>query len=245
LGHNIGPEGLIRFARYDIIVCPAALLYSMPSLFNDLLSGWLPGWPQQPSDSMDTEKTYRPHDAHDVYHMAFLLNQVLIPDLIPTILELAEYWTKTTYERQDPKSYYQETAGRPYLSAAAHALEPRMVRKLEFTITSHDQGWSSYSEWHGTYDGSWTWFEAEIRQADGEAGTNTRRICTNVHADRNDKTHVVTWRSDAEDEEESDFLRALGPRSVVLVVPWARYPGWQNFVSSAKVDIYAACVRRL
>lgn len=29
-------------------------------------------------------------------------------------------------------------------------------------MVSKDQGWSSFPQWHGTYEGSWTWFEAGI-----------------------------------------------------------------------------------
>ena len=37
-------------------------------------------------------------------------------------------------------------------------------RRIIFTITSSDQGWSSVLADHGTYNGSWTWFEAGLER---------------------------------------------------------------------------------
>ncbi len=127
-----------------------------------------------------------------------------------------------------------------------------MVRKVEINITSHDQGWSSYPQDRGTYRGSWTWFEAEIslggsedeHEGEGEHCVK-RELCRNVHADAMDKTHTIIWRYDAEDDGERDLIRSLGPGSSVSVVPQVRFPGWQNYVTCASVDVYAAAVRKL
>lgn len=43
-------------------------------------------------------------------------------------------------------------------------------RKIVFTITSHDQGWGGdRPEYHGTYQGSYTWFEAGLERFDKNA----------------------------------------------------------------------------
>jgi hypothetical protein len=224
----------------------------MYSLFPSRLRDWLPKWlnqpfPPSPPSTTLPDKIYRPHDAHDVYHVAFILKQVLVPDLVPTILDLAEYWTKTSHERKDPQSYVEDSCGRPYLSiAVSNVVGPRMVRKVEISITSHDQGWSSYPQSHGTYEGSWTWFEAEIHPSEGEIRSGVQRtLCRNVHAGRKDKTHVVEWRYNAVGEDEGNLVRSLRPGTVISVVPWARFPGWRNYVSCASIDIYCAAVRRL
>lgn len=161
---------------------------------------------------------------------------------------MAEYWTKTSRNRQDPQSCIQPTAGRPYLNAAvSNAVGPRMVRKVAWSITSHDQGWRSYRQFHGTYEGSWTWLEAEVHLTAEEETSNCirRDLCRNVHAERSDKIHVVTWRYDADDEEERILVRSLGSEGTISVVPWARFPGWENHVSYANVEIYAAAVMKI
>ncbi|TLS21685.1 uncharacterized protein PpBr36_09627 [Pyricularia pennisetigena] len=45
-------------------------------------------------------------------------------------------------------------------------------RKVVFTIKSRDQGWGGDSRDHGTYHGSWTWFEAGLERIDasGDCG---------------------------------------------------------------------------
>ncbi|ORY67256.1 uncharacterized protein BCR38DRAFT_426502 [Pseudomassariella vexata] len=42
-------------------------------------------------------------------------------------------------------------------------------RKIEFNIVSHDQGWGGIKADHGTFHGSWTWFEAGIERFDANA----------------------------------------------------------------------------
>lgn len=37
-------------------------------------------------------------------------------------------------------------------------------RRIVFTIQSHDQGWGGSFPDHGTYNGSWTWFEAGLER---------------------------------------------------------------------------------
>jgi hypothetical protein len=183
------------------------------------------------------------HDAHDVYHVAFLLRQVIVPDLIPTILDLAEYWPKITHSRQDEQSCYEHTAGVPYLDAPVGTMiGPRMVRKVVFSVTSHDQGWCS-----DPGQGSWTWMVAEVQLTEDQERPDfiQKELYRNDIAQRNYKTYVVTWRYDAEDEEESSLVRSLDSGSRISVVPWARFRGWGNHVSVATMDIYASVVTKL
>lgn len=145
---------------------------------------------------------------------------------------------------------------------------PGPVKQITFTISSRDQGWSSFPQWHGTYEGSNTWFEARVIQpttspqaiAEETAGGNgvprrhltwtcdlsreemeqwrPRLVQVNLHASRQEKTYVVTWRWDAEDEEERKWVRDLKQGECVELTVWARYPGWANHVQSAKIDVF-------
>lgn len=38
----------------------------------------------------------------------------------------------------------------------------QLLRKVVFTFKSRDQGWSSYYADHGTYENTWTWFDAMV-----------------------------------------------------------------------------------
>lgn len=52
------------------------------------------------------------------------------------------------------------------------------LRKVVFTFKAKDQGWSSYIENHGTYENSWTWFEAMVgyRSAGPPPGLSGGRV---------------------------------------------------------------------
>jgi hypothetical protein len=152
---------------------------------------------------------------------------------------------------------------------AANRLRPGPVREITFTISSRDQGWSGQPQFHGTYEQSYTWFEVRVIQPsesqpvgseDGghHNGPNRRHLTwtneltseqlskyrpkmlqKNVHASRQATKHVVTWRSDAENEDERKWVRSLQPGECVEVTVWAQYPGWSNHIESLSIDVLA------
>jgi len=215
----------------------------MASIYKSLLH-YLPEYLTQPSPPPAAAIMRYPKTPHDVYHVAFLLRQVTLPDLIPEILDLAEYWPKLSRSRQDQITYRENhNAGNRYVVAGVAGMTgPRMVRKIVFSVTSHDQGWCGDAS-----AGSWTWFEAQVQLSYNQVPSEFTRIelFRNVTADRNYKTHEITWSYDAEDDEERNLVLSLQSGSVILVHPWARFGGWVNHVSSASIEIYAAAVHKL
>ena len=178
----------------------------------------------------------------------------MIAGCIPPILDFADHWVKSsvrrdwkiTVTRNDMGQNSQgQKEGLRYLSSAPigiqHLSELHPVRKVVFTITSKDQGWSSSPGSHGTYENSWTWFEAVVRDRIHEPGEG-KIIVRNVHAGQEYKTHVVTWTFDAEDDDERIWVRNLKRGQHVDIVLWALYPGWENHVASARIDIFTAMV---
>ncbi|KAG0140545.1 hypothetical protein CROQUDRAFT_665060 [Cronartium quercuum f. sp. fusiforme G11] len=76
------------------------------------------------------------------------------------------------------------------------------VMKIEWTVVSHDQGWSSYPDDHGTDRNSWTWTEASLytrnrfnQSFESQLSSNSipHRICTNIHAKRKSSLHKHIW----------------------------------------------------
>ncbi|KAK2747592.1 hypothetical protein FQN55_004946 [Onygenales sp. PD_40] len=129
-------------------------------------------------------------------------------------LEITDSWVKSTVHRDlhitvTTDDIRKTPAGKVecvrYLSSGPLGLlnpnEQHPVRKVVFTITSRDQGWSSFPEFQGTYANSYSWFEANIRGVSGRI-RNNRQVIVNIHAGREYKTHTLTWTFDAEDEEE-------------------------------------------
>ncbi|KAL9112310.1 MAG: hypothetical protein Q9227_003428 [Pyrenula ochraceoflavens] len=189
---------------------------------------------------------HEPSSLHDIHHTNFLLRQVLVPDLVPAILDFAEYWLKSTAARAERVSVRERSAGFVYLKSeeiASKAVHP--VRKVEIQVTSRDQGWSDHANHHGTYMNSWTWFEAGIsREIMNEDGTTSRSIikkrevCHNINAGKEDKTHTVTWYCNAVDEGEREWVRELKEGDSIALSVEARYAGWQNNVHSAQINVY-------
>jgi hypothetical protein len=140
------------------------------------------------SSTSEAEGAFTSPTRHDIYHVAFLLQQELPPELIPQILDYAEYWLKSTVSRSD---YTEVTdirpmsrrpnyncAGMTYLSSLPIGEIPgedengialvgtHPARKVVFTIESQDQGWSdTYREDQGSERNTWTWFETVVREA--------------------------------------------------------------------------------
>ena len=121
------------------------------------------------------------------------------------------------------------------------------LRKLVYSFRGQDQGWSDYPEDHGTYAGSWTWFEAgltrfEDKNAQGEELRHQKdlraekqrdryELHRNRHAGRNAEDYVIELGT------EHDLLQRVeeGDRFAL----WARavFPGWENRVHKARIEI--------
>ena len=213
---------ILSFVLLTLLLVARYQLFASPSVFGKRPRRH-PGRRIVPTELPDAEDYY-PSNLRDVYHAAFLLQQVLLPELVPSVLDHAEYWIKSSSQRieratvtqrspRHPPS--QEQAGLHYLSSEPIGIEGlsglHPVRKVRFTIRSKDQGWSDYRDLHGTYQSSWTWFEATTRGRDvvDDMPAESRRICTNVHAGKEYKTHVITWTDDAVDADEARFVTSF------------------------------------
>ncbi|KAI6040655.1 hypothetical protein EDC04DRAFT_2566658, partial [Pisolithus marmoratus] len=84
------------------------------------------------------------------------------------------------FSPQEPKRIRLGTG--PDLSLY-HRLHP--CRRIVFDLWSHDQGWSSSpSEWHGTYYGSYSWWDASVLEA-------TRGVSpVQFHQHERDRPHI-------------------------------------------------------
>jgi hypothetical protein len=207
---------------------------------------------------LPNKQDYYPRTPRDAYYTFFLLRQKLPPELAYTILEDAEYWLKSTTERTEPVTVTDrnqrtltQPAGLHYLSSEPIATEGQgrlhPVRKVVFTITSRDQGWADNPALNGTYEQSYTWFEAVTRGRDvtGEKPhSESRRIATNLRAGKEYKTHTVALCANAEDEGEKEWVKNNVKRGhQVDLTVWARYPGWENHVAAARIEVFTSVLQ--
>ncbi|KAH7395520.1 hypothetical protein BKA64DRAFT_723831 [Cadophora sp. MPI-SDFR-AT-0126] len=99
------------------------------------------------------------------------------------------YWTiempEIAHHSQEP---CRDTPGKElYLELRVLGNSPP-PGKIIFTITSHDQGWSSFPHDHGAYMGSQSFFAADVykegQNGDKEISSRKKRIIYNVHASK-------------------------------------------------------------
>jgi hypothetical protein len=101
---------------------------------------------------------------------------------------------------------------------------PKLMRPpttVSFRISSHDQGWSSHPQNQGTYNNSWTWFEATIKKPSGRQG-GSWRVATNMHAKWDWQEHVVNWG------REDEMVEQLREGDKIYIYAWAR--GVQHYI---------------
>ena len=141
----------------------------------------------------------------------------------------------------------------------------RPCRKIVFTIQAHDQGWGGGTGCRGTYQGSYTWFDAYILngnapiEPDRPFTPTSCKLQTNRVAIRETQRYHITWhyldaispdseeasRIELEDGRGSETLDGSKVRSMKLgdtVSVWARarFPGWINHVKSVSLRVFWA-----
>lgn len=193
--------------------------------------------------------------AHHIYHIAFLLRQKLIPDLVSDIMEHAEiYWTTATQTGlQEDVIVRLSTAPKEILRSDAITSPTRVqhpVRKVLFTVSSHDQGWADNLD-----GGSWTWFTARKitpteavsasvfdGSTSGQGNQEHRELYRNPVAQRRWKSHEITWRADADDPGEAEWVSSLKVGDIVAVNAWARFHGWVNNIKQASIMVHTMAI---
>jgi hypothetical protein len=98
-------------------------------------------------------------------------------------------------------------------------------------------GWSdNAARLRGTYEQSYTWFEARILSS-LRPGIPRRRIQCNIHASTQFHTHVNVWNAQDPDPEIRELLASLRPGDSVQVYSKAAFAGWANFVRRVEIEI--------
>ncbi|WFD34998.1 hypothetical protein MCUN1_001844 [Malassezia cuniculi] len=163
-----------------------------------------------------------------------LAHRGLPPELISKVFMLSGDGQTLSTTRSKVENY-SNNANEVYLRTLP--LESRLVRnfllRVMIHIESHDQGWSSdsHTEWFGTTQGSWTWWDLSLERQgeDGPVEVHRIELQRNLHA-------VSSFQSfDIVLEPDSPIVRdAVSGDRLVL---WVRtmFPGWINFVRCARI----------
>ncbi|KAK3395680.1 heterokaryon incompatibility protein-domain-containing protein [Sordaria brevicollis] len=116
-----------------------------------------------------------------------------------------------------------------------------VVRRIVFTVTSHDQGFCGEELTKGTYADSQTFFDCYIVQPNGQERVRRRIIQYNVTAESDYTTHRRVWdyRNNLSWE---DWLGAIRSGDEIRLVPRANFISWTNFVQGASIEVWVEAV---
>jgi hypothetical protein len=172
---------------------------------------------------------------------------LLPPELALDIIDLAQYW-KTLHVSLGPDAETSVSAHEgsrvllrtPPIPTSKDGRGGR-IRRVDFRTVSHDQGWSSYQDLQGTYDGSYTWFEAAFISSrpllmgggdDDDEQSERLIISRNIHASREWKEHNLSLGAD------HPILQKAKPGQQMALIARAMYGRWVNHIKEAEVTIY-------
>lgn len=111
----------------------------------------------------------------------------------------------------------------------------RLLRQVVFTIRSNDQGWSSYHKDHGTFENSWTWFDAAVESQNADSlHMRWHRLQSNKHAVRKSESYTILLL------RGEGILDDLKVGDQILLVACARYSGWVNNIKAAGIEMWEA-----
>jgi len=132
-----------------------------------------------------------PESPKQVYQVTDTLTHKLPPELVPDILEFAEYYPHQIIGKREDQDAVRSSQSKVYLKARVPDFDafdegtagkggdermggrPGRVRKLIFRLQSRDQGWSGELRWKGTYIGCWSWLEVELWRKADHVSANT------------------------------------------------------------------------
>ncbi|KAM0791454.1 hypothetical protein ACM66B_005908 [Microbotryomycetes sp. NB124-2] len=178
-----------------------------------------------------------------------VLEHKLPIELVIGIVDLAEMWPMETFLSEERIQVHAGVAG-DLKSRAVLVSSPinagkvaKPVRRIRVTTRSRDQGFSSFNQFHGTREGSSSWFElALVRPTTDPDGTQSLDIITrqdlfaNVHASTDFVCHSVSL------DRSHPCLDRAENGDLFVVYASAQYPMWSNLVKGCQLEVSFAIV---
>ncbi|KAJ5733733.1 hypothetical protein N7493_002519 [Penicillium malachiteum] len=193
-------------------------------------------------DEMPHASVYNPNE-NDVFETYFVLrkcfNGLLPGHLIRGILELAQYWSVSYDLREDEIAVMEKDCqwDTPYLVSSPVCGN---VKEIRIIVWSHDQGFSSFPQRHGTFEDSWTWFQLGLEKLSGETRILQDPLIINVHASWNLRRSKVVYS--AKSPTRPDWIDDLKSGDRLSIIPKAQYPAWKNYVYEASIEVRSSCL---
>jgi hypothetical protein len=194
-----------------------------------------------------------PRSREDQYRLYAMLRHRICGSRLPAhiarrIIDKAEYWVKSTFERGEPRITNGVKIKRnvPYLlSDPIDGARHSPVRNVIATC-SHDQVWSTYPDQDGSYQGLSTYLDFVVRNPDGSISA----LDTEQYSRRSPKLYrsgrfIRTLKRRMEVRKmpyskQTSWMRRITPGSRLGVVPKAL--SWFNFVEIVRVEIFSTFI---
>ena len=145
-----------------------------------------------------------------------------------SVLDYAEVWNSISI-RADA-AFQKGSCSELYLRITVPDIVTRGARRLEISVDSHDQGWSSYPRHHNTREHSWTWGEVRVRAVGGE-NLCTYQVYRNIHASKSWELQSKTF------DRYHEIMPFIKPGVTVDLMLCACYPGWVNYTRYAEMKL--------
>ncbi|KAL8781497.1 MAG: hypothetical protein Q9194_000371 [Teloschistes cf. exilis] len=176
-------------------------------------------------------------------------------EIIFQILAHPTRWVQTHHAASPPVRV--SDAQRPIVLLGPFTAEQvTRMRQILFRVRSKDQGFSWDRQNHGTFAGSWTWFEAIVRKADEHDQDSRPTLMEHHWGPPNDEhvkkrfelqrnRHAGTQLEDYEvvlsegDERMTEVKNVLREGDVFEVRACAAFPAWENQVDYAELGVWS------
>ena len=162
-----------------------------------------------------------------------IFSYYLPTELIINILDLAERWLLGYSTPHHKNCRFKIIEPGEEVILATPPLSRQVIANLRiitFDFRSKVQGWCS--DWSG---GSWTWFEAVLC---GDVNSNDRAgkylLQRNEQAGKEMKGYHIELRK----TEQHELFRNLRVGDRIGLVECAAFPGWVNYVESARLQLW-------
>ena len=146
-----------------------------------------------------------------------------------SVLDYAEVWNCISI--QTNAAFQKGNCTELYLRITVPDTVARGPRRLEISVDSHDQGWSSYPQHLNTREHSWTWGEVWVKAENGNK-LFVSKVYSNLHACKSWDLQSKTFN------RYDDIMPHIKPGATVDLMLCARYPGWVNNTRFAEMKLY-------
>lgn len=164
-----------------------------------------------------------------------MLSHYLPTELTIHILDLAERWLLAYSTSLHNDSRCRRIAHSEEVIVTTPPLSQEEItnlRTVTFDFRSKDQGWCSDQN-----GGNWTWFDTVLRnEVNVEDRPRKHFLQHNERAGKEMKDYHIELRK----MEQHELFRDLKAGDQIVLMGGAAFPGWVNYVESARLQLWTA-----